>query len=211
MTFAGLVLDIGHKEATIVPVYEGVPILAAWQALPLAGEAIQNAVKADLIARGVVTSSLTAVDPKKVGDRPELLTDQLLGEITLTCCFVTNTNRGRDLQQLQDSSSSQTPTTRLSHLAPLVNYPISGSEFLQVSNCSFKLVVTRCFRLTASPGRAARSSSGSWTMTVSPWAASSWMLSWPVLSTAGGNWPTVLSLSVAPLCCPASKPDSTKR
>ena len=131
---SGLVLDIGHREATIVPVYEGVPILAAWQALPLAGEAIQETVKSDLIARGLVTSSLTAVNPRKVGDSAELLTEKLLEEITVTCCFVTNANRGRDLQQLLNSSSGESPTTRLSHLAPLVNYPISGSEFLQVNN-----------------------------------------------------------------------------
>ena len=109
------------------------PILAAWQALPLAGAAIQEAVKTDLMTRGVVTSSLTAANPGKVGDRPEILTDQLLAEITLTCCFVTNTNRGRDLQQLLDTNSSKSPTTRLTHLAPLVNYPISGSEYLQVA------------------------------------------------------------------------------
>ena len=130
---AGLVLDVGHREATIVPVYEGVPILAAWQALPLAGEAIRETVKADLIERGLVTSGLTADNPRKVGDRPEILTDKLLEEITVTCCFVTNANRGRDLQQLLNSPSGESPTTRLSHLAPLVNYPISGSEFLQVN------------------------------------------------------------------------------
>ena len=132
MTSAGLVLDIGHREATIVPVYEGVPILAAWQALPLAGEAIQETVKSDLIERGLVTSSLTAANPRKVRDSQELLTEKLLEEITVTCCFVTNANRGRDLQQLLNPSSGESPTTRLSHLAPLVNYPISGSEFLQV-------------------------------------------------------------------------------
>ena len=129
----GLVLDVGHKEATIVPVYEGVPILAAWQALPLAGEAVQEAVKSDLVARGLVTSSLTSGSARKVGDKPEILTEELLEEITLTCCFVTNANRGRDLQQLLSSSPSDSPTTSLSHLAPLLNYPISGSEFLQVN------------------------------------------------------------------------------
>ena len=29
------------REATLIPVYEGVPILKCWQAQPLAGEALQ--------------------------------------------------------------------------------------------------------------------------------------------------------------------------
>ena len=109
------------------------PILAAWQALPLAGEAIQETVKSDLIERGLVTSSLTEANPRKVRDSVDILTETLLEEITVTCCFVTNANRGRDLQQLLNPPSGESPTTRLSHLAPLVNYPISGSEFLQVN------------------------------------------------------------------------------
>ena len=40
----GLVLDIGYQEAVCVPVYEGVPVLRAWQALPLAGRALHRSV-----------------------------------------------------------------------------------------------------------------------------------------------------------------------
>ena len=36
----GLVLDCGDEEATLIPVYQGVPILKAWQALPLASKVI---------------------------------------------------------------------------------------------------------------------------------------------------------------------------
>lgn len=39
-----LVLDVGYKEATLIPVYEGVPVLKAWQALPLAGQAVHRLV-----------------------------------------------------------------------------------------------------------------------------------------------------------------------
>lgn len=38
----GLVVDLGYQEATLVPVYEGVPILNAWQALPMGGRAIHR-------------------------------------------------------------------------------------------------------------------------------------------------------------------------
>ena len=35
------VFDISFREATLIPVYEGVPILKSWQAQPLAGAALQ--------------------------------------------------------------------------------------------------------------------------------------------------------------------------
>ena len=41
----GLVLDCGDEEATLIPVYQGVPILKAWQALPLASKVILDETK----------------------------------------------------------------------------------------------------------------------------------------------------------------------
>lgn len=40
-----LVLDVGYKEAILIPVCEGVPVLRLWQAMPLAGEAVENKIK----------------------------------------------------------------------------------------------------------------------------------------------------------------------
>jgi len=40
-----LVLDVGYKEAILIPVCEGVPVLRLWQAMPLAGEAVDNQIK----------------------------------------------------------------------------------------------------------------------------------------------------------------------
>ena len=36
----GLVIDVGYEEATVLPVYEGYPLLHAWQSSPNAGKAI---------------------------------------------------------------------------------------------------------------------------------------------------------------------------
>lgn len=41
-TETALVLDVGYQEATLIPVFEGVPILKAWQALPLAAQAVHK-------------------------------------------------------------------------------------------------------------------------------------------------------------------------
>ena len=47
-TNTGLMLDCGHSEATLIPVYEGVPILRAWQAQPLGGQAVQASLRQTL-------------------------------------------------------------------------------------------------------------------------------------------------------------------
>lgn len=36
---------MGYKEAILIPVCEGVPVLRLWQAMPLAGEAVENHIK----------------------------------------------------------------------------------------------------------------------------------------------------------------------
>lgn len=37
-----MVVDVGYKEAVVVPVCHGLPIISAWQALPLGAEAIHR-------------------------------------------------------------------------------------------------------------------------------------------------------------------------
>lgn len=37
-----LVVDVGYKEAVAIPICHGLPVIQAWQALPLGGEAIQK-------------------------------------------------------------------------------------------------------------------------------------------------------------------------
>lgn len=36
---------MGYKEAVLIPVCEGVPVLRLWQAMPLAGETVENQIK----------------------------------------------------------------------------------------------------------------------------------------------------------------------
>lgn len=43
-----LVLDVGYKEAILIPVCESIPVLRLWQAMPLAGEAVDNQVKSHI-------------------------------------------------------------------------------------------------------------------------------------------------------------------
>lgn len=38
----GLVLDIGYSEAVVIPVCHGLPVIHAWQALPLGSQAVHG-------------------------------------------------------------------------------------------------------------------------------------------------------------------------
>lgn len=61
-----LVIDIGFKEATIIPVYSGFQVLNAWEAQPLAAESIHNEVKRQLLEKEI---------------KPELLTNDVIEDI----------------------------------------------------------------------------------------------------------------------------------
>ncbi|XP_015587445.1 actin-related protein 10 [Cephus cinctus] len=76
-----LVLDVGYQEATLIPVYEGVPILKAWQALPLAACAVHECIKKDL------TDSI-----------PNLrIPEKTVEDIKVRTCFVTTLERSAKL------------------------------------------------------------------------------------------------------------------
>ena len=48
----GLVLDIGYNSASVIPVYQGVPMLRSWQALPLAGKAVHQRLQSEIDKTG---------------------------------------------------------------------------------------------------------------------------------------------------------------
>ncbi|XP_066257312.1 actin-related protein 10 [Euwallacea similis] len=77
-----LVVDVGYKEAVVMPVCFGLPIVQAWQALPLGGEAIHMNLK------GLLNSANTGV---------QHLSEATLEDIKIRCCFVTKKSRAEQL------------------------------------------------------------------------------------------------------------------
>lgn len=57
-----LVVDLGFKETVIVPVYSGVQVLHAYQAQPLAGEAVHAEIKRQLGAEKIVQEDFLSDD-----------------------------------------------------------------------------------------------------------------------------------------------------
>lgn len=101
-----LVVDLGYKEATVIPVFSGVQVLSAWQAQPLGAEAIHEAIKANLILNGV---------------KEEILTERVVEDIKVRTCFVTKQSRAlayKNSEQLQP--------------CPDVDYPVDGIDVIKI-------------------------------------------------------------------------------
>ncbi|GAB0092729.1 Actin-related protein 10 [Sergentomyia squamirostris] len=102
-----LVVDLGFKEAVILPVYSGVQVLHAWQAQPLASEAVHAEIRRQLVASGMVES---------------LLTDDLVESIKVRTCFVTK--HARAIQYREGKPPNPPPD---------VDYPAGGQQIVKVS------------------------------------------------------------------------------
>lgn len=101
-----VVVDLGFKEATVIPVYSGVQVLNTWQAQPLAGEAVHDEIKANLILNGV---------------KEEILNDRVIEDIKVRTCFVTKHSRAESYKK----NESLKP-------CPDVEYPVDGLEVIKV-------------------------------------------------------------------------------
>ncbi|XP_076244202.1 actin-related protein 10 [Calliopsis andreniformis] len=95
-TDTALVLDVGYTEATLIPVFEGIPILKAWQALPLGG----------YIVHKYLMESLKEIYPNVD------ITEKLVEDIKVRTCFVTTLER-----------SAKLGTAEAPNPPPAVKYP----------------------------------------------------------------------------------------
>lgn len=101
-----LVIDIGYKEATVIPVYSGIQVLHAWQAQPLAAEAVHEEIKKQLLEAGVSA---------------DFLTEEVIEEIKVQTCFVTTYERALKYK------TNEPPLE-----PPSVNYPILGRKTITI-------------------------------------------------------------------------------
>ncbi|XP_063912886.1 actin-related protein 10-like [Zophobas morio] len=103
-----LVLDVGYFEAVAIPVCHGLPVIHAWQALPLGSQIIHNNLRA-----------LLNSDNTGINNLPE----SVIEDIKVRCCFVTKQKRAAQLSVAKPEIT----------FAPEVKYPIGGSEIITVS------------------------------------------------------------------------------
>ncbi|CAL1542111.1 unnamed protein product [Lymnaea stagnalis] len=127
-TNIGLVIDVGYQETLVIPIYEGIHILKGLQSIPLAGKAIESRIKSQLMEHGTVCTA--DKQHQAVASIPDIVTDELLEDIKIRCCFVTEYTRG---QQIQDVTMRGGHANKLPPPPPDTDYPLDGSSVLNVS------------------------------------------------------------------------------
>ncbi|XP_054260613.1 actin-related protein 10-like [Macrosteles quadrilineatus] len=115
----GLVVDVGHSEAQVVPVYEGVPVLRTWQAQPLAGAAIEQRLKKTLVEWYEKQDSGESIRKSQQANN---LPDSVIEDIKVRTSFVTKQERG----VLYWEDKQPEPSV------PDVLYPIDGDHNITV-------------------------------------------------------------------------------
>ncbi|XP_005099682.1 actin-related protein 10 [Aplysia californica] len=124
----GLVVDVGFQETVVVPVYEGIPIMKGWQSIPLAGKAIQSRIKSQLLEHGTVSTA--EQQHQAVSGLKETITDEVLEDIKVRCCFITEYSRG---QQIQEVTMRGGHANKLPPPPPDTDYPLDDGSVLNVS------------------------------------------------------------------------------
>jgi len=126
-----LVIDAGYKETVALPIFEGIPVLNLWEAVPLAGKAIHSHIERQLLGSALVNAnslypgrqkSLSEVIPG--GEIPE----GILEDIKVRTCFVTEFSRGQKIQQTAAMTESQRDSQINVVPPPDVDYPLEDGE-----------------------------------------------------------------------------------
>ncbi|XP_050703035.1 actin-related protein 10-like [Eriocheir sinensis] len=121
----GLVLDLGHKEATLMPIYEGVVVFQAWQALPLGGRLIERSLSELLLDRAVAVTEDGS--EHRLSAIMKEIPEKCLEDIKVRTCFVTTLERSSRLQSNKYDRSLEPPPPPSS-----VQYPLEGHHILTV-------------------------------------------------------------------------------
>jgi len=101
-----LVVDIGFRETTVLPIFSGVQMVKAWEAQPLGAEAVHDEIKGKLIMDGI---------------KEEYLTEKVVEDIKTRACFVTNVERAK---RYRDGEAPTPPKD--------ADYPVKGEETIKI-------------------------------------------------------------------------------
>lgn len=127
----GLVVDAGREEAVIMPVYEGVPVLKAWKATPLAGSKAMQAEVARLLQACTVKTNDGQIRPVADAPQAQVADATVIEDIQIRLCFVTDLERGLQLQKIRkDASQVSGLSSFLKKTVPAVTYPLPAGHTL---------------------------------------------------------------------------------
>jgi len=126
-----LVIDAGYKETVALPIFEGIPVLNLWEAVPLAGKAIHAHIERQLLGSATVNAnSLHPGRQKSLSDviRGDEIPETILEDIKVRTCFVTEFSRGQKIQQSAALTESQRDSQINVLPPPDVDYPLEDGE-----------------------------------------------------------------------------------
>uniref|UniRef100_UPI003F58B0FB actin-related protein 10 isoform 2 n=1 Tax=Danio rerio TaxID=7955 RepID=UPI003F58B0FB len=108
-----------------IQIYEGIPILSAWEALPMGGKAIHKELQSLLSEQCTVdTDSSTGLQlPSVISHIPE----DVVEDIKVRTCFVSDLQRGLKIQEAKFNTDAERPAP-----PPDVDYPLDGQKILHV-------------------------------------------------------------------------------
>nr|XP_056707086.1 actin-related protein 10 [Euleptes europaea] len=137
---SALVLDCGYTESLVLPIYEGIPVLNCWGALPLGGKAIHKEMESQLLEQSTVDTGAAKGQslPSVMGAVPE----DIIEDIKVRTCFVSDLQRGLKIQaaKFNVDGSAKRPTP-----PPDVDYPLDGEKILHVNGAIRDSVVEILF------------------------------------------------------------------
>ncbi|XP_053247694.1 actin-related protein 10 isoform X2 [Podarcis raffonei] len=137
---SAMVLDCGYTESMVLPIYEGIPVLNCWGALPLGGKAIHKELEYQLLEQSTVDTGTTKGQslPSVMGSVPE----DIVEDIKVRTCFVSDLQRGLKIQaaKFNIDGSAERPTP-----PPDVDYPLDGEKILHVNGAIRDSVVEILF------------------------------------------------------------------
>ncbi|XP_036398244.1 actin-related protein 10-like [Megalops cyprinoides] len=124
---SALVMDCGYTETLVLPVYEGFPILSAWEALPLGGNAIHKELEGLLMEQCTIDT-----DSKRGQSLPSVISsipEEVVEDIKVRTCFVSDLQRGL---KIQEARFSRECTVERPAPPPDVDYPLEGEKIIHI-------------------------------------------------------------------------------
>ncbi|XP_062974277.1 actin-related protein 10 [Elgaria multicarinata webbii] len=137
---SAMVLDCGYTESLVLPIYEGIPVLNCWGALPLGGKAIHKELVYQLLEQSTVDTGTTKGQslPSVMGSVPE----DIVEDIKVRTCFVSDLQRGLKIQAAKFNMDG---TAERPAPPPDVDYPLDGEKILHVNGAIRDSVVEILF------------------------------------------------------------------
>lgn len=133
---SAVVVDIGYTETVVLPIFEKVPILNAWEAIPLGAEAIHRRLEVELMNKGRVKGVNT--EHQNLGNvLNEMLSEATFEDIKVRTCFVTPFERSQALQEFSFAQAFPAASPVGKEVIPPpppcdVDYPLDGNKILTI-------------------------------------------------------------------------------